>query len=453
MAHTHPVIDRDTHFIIDPITRSVTNAESKKTILMQNDHNSERFTFEIDKTVEGHDMTKCNKIEVHYTNEDSNKKNKNAGVYEVTDVNADGDKLTFSWLVSENATLYAGSLRFLIVFSCVEKGEVTYRWNTNVNTSISISKGMNNGEAIEGSYPDVLTQWKEQLFAAMYGMETTHVGPTEPEDYPYIWFDTSQYIGSEEPYIGVITIKDANGNKHTLYPFAKLAGTDGANLEEKFDNQTEIIKRIEERFPTKVDKTSIANNLTTTEEGYVLDARQGKVLKDAVDGKLPLTGGTVTGDLELANSDIVLRADGSDNYAVLRCSADGRLVLRLVGGDDIVNEFHMAPDGWYLKRALDVNDGGTGATTAADARRNLGAVSMKTDSASLSTSGWSGNTQTVSVTGVTANNTVIVTAAPASYVHYNECAIRCSSQTSGKLTFTCTTTPTSALTVNVLILE
>lgn len=249
MAHTHPVIDGDNHFIIDPITRAVTNAESKKTILMQNDHNSERFTFEIDKTVEGHDMTKCNKVEVHYTNEDSNKKNKNAGVYEVTDmqVSADnGDKLIFSWLVSENATLYAGSLRFLIVFSCVEKGEVTYRWNTNVNTSISISKGMNNGEAIEEAYPDILTQWKAELFAAIYGMETTHVGPTEPETYPYIWFDTSQYIGSSDPYIGVITIKDADGNKHVLYPFAKLAGTDGADLEAKFDAQAEQISELVE---------------------------------------------------------------------------------------------------------------------------------------------------------------------------------------------------------------
>ena len=36
----------------------------------------------------------------------------------------------------------------------------------------------------------------------------------------------------------------------------------------------------------KIDKTSIANNLTTTTEGYVLDARQGKVLSD---GKLDKT--------------------------------------------------------------------------------------------------------------------------------------------------------------------
>lgn len=283
MTHTHPVIDSDKHFVIDPITRAVTNAESKKTILMQNDHNSERFTFEIDKTVEGHDMTKCNKVEIHYTNEDSNKKNKNAGVYEVTDMQVsddDANKLIFSWLVSENATLHAGSLRFLIVFSCVEKGEVTYRWNTNVNATISIAKGMNNGESIEGSYPDILTQWKSELFSAIYGMETTYVGPDEPDSYPYIWFDTSKYIGENDPYVGVITIKDADGNKHVLYPFTKLAATDGQDLGERFE---ELQKIIDDLAKVSLVKDDVANNLTTEEEGYVLDARQGKILDEKID--------------------------------------------------------------------------------------------------------------------------------------------------------------------------
>lgn len=80
-------------------------------------------------------------------------------------------------------------------------------------------------------------------------------------------------------------------------------------------------------------------------------------------------------------------------------------------------------------------------------------VGVKTATASLPASGWSNNRQTVSVSGVTASNIVIVTAAPASYEHYNECAVRCSAQTSGKLTFACTDKPTANLTANVLILE
>lgn len=43
--------------------------------------------------------------------------------------------------------------------------------------------------------------------------------------------------------------------------------------------------RLGEEINRKIDNTSVANNLATTQSGYVLDARQGKVLKDAVDEK------------------------------------------------------------------------------------------------------------------------------------------------------------------------
>lgn len=221
MGHTHPVNDTDTHFIIDPITRAITNAESKKTLLMQNDHNSERFSFEIDRYVEDHDMTLCNQVEIHFSNVDSNRKNTSLGVYEVDDVTLTEDetKLIFTWLVSENATLYSGSLNFLIMFSCIENGQRVYRWNTGVNNSISIAKGMYNGEAIAESYPDILVQWKEELFAAVYGYKTVSIGPTEPETYPYLWFDTSDGYGQN---IGVITVKDADGIITIVRPYTQI---------------------------------------------------------------------------------------------------------------------------------------------------------------------------------------------------------------------------------------
>lgn len=102
-----------------------------------------------------------------------------------------------------------------------------------------------------------------------------------------------------------------------------------------------------------------------------------------------------------------------------------------------------------LLNLINQNTAAIAENTAAIAEK----VSMKTATASLPVSGWSSNKQTVSVSGVTASNTVIVTAAPASYEHYNECAVRCSAQAAGTLTFTCTDTPTSALTANILILE
>jgi hypothetical protein len=72
--------------------------------------------------------------------------------------------------------------------------------------------------------------------------------------------------------------------------------------------------------------------------------------------------------------------------------------------------------------------------------------------ASLVVANWSSNTQTVNVTGVTASNNVIVAPAPASQADYTAAGIICTAQGAGTLTFTCTTVPSSAITVNVLII-
>lgn len=274
--HKHPVYDTDTHFIIDPITRVVSNPESKKTILMQNDHNSERFSFEINRYVEGHDLTLCDKVEVHYANVDSNKKNKSLGVYEVTDVELIEDKddtLVFTWLVSENATLYAGTLSFLILFACTENGKDVYRWNSGINTSISISKGMNNGESISETYPDILTQWKDELYAAVYGFNTIKVGPTEPETFPYIWIDTSGFYETDDTRIGILTIKDAEGLKKQIYPVTKLAATDAANLLEELAKQEELLNQIIET------QTAQSDSLTLIIDNYII-AVNGKNAND-----------------------------------------------------------------------------------------------------------------------------------------------------------------------------
>ncbi len=76
--------------------------------------------------------------------------------------------------------------------------------------------------------------------------------------------------------------------------------------------------------------------------------------------------------------------------------------------------------------------------------------SMGSASVTLLASGWSGGAQTVSVEGVTAQHAVIVTAAPSGYAHYHECAVRCTAQGAGTLTFAASTTPSQDLAANVL---
>lgn len=70
---------------------------------------------------------------------------------------------------------------------------------------------------------------------------------------------------------------------------------------------------------------------------------------------------------------------------------------------------------------------------------------------SLAAANWSSNTITVTATGVTASNTVEVSPAPGSFDVYSKSRVYCYSQAANSLTFKCFTTPSSNLSVNVII--
>lgn len=65
----------------------------------------------------------------------------------------------------------------------------------------------------------------------------------------------------------------------------------------------------------------------------------------------------------------------------------------------------------------------------------------------LSSSGWGDNEQTITVSGVTASNLVLIT------VVNNENGILCTAQASNTLTFTCDSIPSNDVTVNVAVLN
>lgn len=176
MALKHSVYDTDAHFKIDPITHMIKNDSSNKNVLIQHDHNSERFTFEIPRMIDGHDMSKCDVVQIHYINIDSQDKNNTSkDAHDVDDlqISPDGDDVVIcSWLIDGKATKYAGSLNFLVKFKCIgDDGSACYVWNTAIFTGIFVSPGIDNGEAITEDYSDVLEQWRKELDE---GAEKTH---------------------------------------------------------------------------------------------------------------------------------------------------------------------------------------------------------------------------------------------------------------------------------------
>lgn len=71
----------------------------------------------------------------------------------------------------------------------------------------------------------------------------------------------------------------------------------------------------------------------------------------------------------------------------------------------------------------------------------------------LSATGWTDNTQTVAVTGVTAINAIMIAPAPASFLAYCDSQVRATAQAANALTFACEDAPTENLTVNILIMR
>lgn len=168
----HGVLDDDSRFVIDADTRAITYTGETEIRLVQKDHNSERCTFEIPKVIDGHDMSKCNVIRIHFVNISAEDPNiTNPGLFEVDmtsfgPLSDDPSKLTFSWLVCDDATQLVGTLSFVVELMCRNSDNlVEYAWHTGVYTGGVIERGIDNSNLILGSdkYYDTLNTWIRQI--------------------------------------------------------------------------------------------------------------------------------------------------------------------------------------------------------------------------------------------------------------------------------------------------
>lgn len=169
MSHLHSVHDTDPLFRIDPKSRDITYDGIDPLVLIQNDHNSEHYTFEIPRHVDGHDMMQCNSVQIHYMNIDADTGGRNPGVYVIKDLrlsNDDEDVVIGSWTISQNATRLAGSLVFAIRFACMTGSTIDYAWNTNPYSDVRVSSGIYNGDEVVVQHADILESWHQELLGA-----------------------------------------------------------------------------------------------------------------------------------------------------------------------------------------------------------------------------------------------------------------------------------------------
>lgn len=206
---------------------------------------------------------------------------------------------------------------------------------------------------------------------------------------------------------------------------------------------------------TKIGGVIVGDGIEVEEDGTI-SVTPGLTQEQADARYLQLTGGTVTGEVDMGQNPIrnVSAIFGGTAFAIRS------------GGGTTVDAFMLnisTSDGTYISGGLTsssidatnitVSNVGSG-DTAVPNKAYVDSKAPTSVTVTLTTSGWSSNTQTVTVSGVSATETAqLITPTPAiaSQSAYYEAGIMCTGQAANSLTFTCQTVPTSNLTVYVVI--
>lgn len=153
MYHIHEVIDTDNALVIDPRTRMITNHSDPIKKIMRGDHNCERVTFTLPRYIDGHDMSLCNLVRVHFVNigEDGTRI---ADVEDIMDLQVDpnnDENVSCTWLISGKATKLVGPLNFGIQFACIRNDYIVYSWSTAICTHVTVSPSLDSSSEESGT--------------------------------------------------------------------------------------------------------------------------------------------------------------------------------------------------------------------------------------------------------------------------------------------------------------
>ena len=143
--------------------RFITVPEELRRIAVQFDHDVETVTFDCPRYWDGLDMSELS-IYINYM-----RKDKYVGCYKATDITVDAidsSIMHFNWKISRNVSEVMGELKFLV---CIKKGdsegyEVNH-WNSELNNEMYISEGLELGSDYFDTYPDIITQWEDEVNA------------------------------------------------------------------------------------------------------------------------------------------------------------------------------------------------------------------------------------------------------------------------------------------------
>lgn len=148
-------VETEPHIVIDK-NRNVTVPDELKRIAVQHDHMIETVTFDCPRYWDKHDMSKMY-IYVNYMRADGEKGSDLAT--NVTIDETDDSIMHFDWTITGHLSAIQGNIVFLV---CTQKmaddGTAENHWNSELNTDMYVSEGLEVDSDISAVYPGIITQ-------------------------------------------------------------------------------------------------------------------------------------------------------------------------------------------------------------------------------------------------------------------------------------------------------
>lgn len=132
--------------------RRITVPDSLKRIAVQYDHNVETVTFDCPRYWDNHDMSQM-KVYINYLLPDNR-----IGYYPAENITPVGNTMTFTWTIKNEITQVKGNISILVcVKSTDANGYESAHWNSELNSDMYISEGLEATNQIINQYPDIVT--------------------------------------------------------------------------------------------------------------------------------------------------------------------------------------------------------------------------------------------------------------------------------------------------------
>lgn len=138
-TRSHSIADAGMPFVVDPFTRKVTVPPTCRVIGVVGDSQSEKVTFQVPNTIDGHFMPNCVRKYVAWRNVVGE-----PGSDELEMVEQSDDYSIYGWVVRDATTVAKGLVDFSLHFECEDaNGKTIYRWGTNTCSDCEILDSVN----------------------------------------------------------------------------------------------------------------------------------------------------------------------------------------------------------------------------------------------------------------------------------------------------------------------